>query len=186
MGIPTTRGQSRFLGSRLGQPPRQVSPALRRWALKRFVPRLRWGLLCAIAAATMSGGISFVVTYFSSAIEWLFWVGVAWIGLDFVALIGTLIFMRAGHRRRGRQLLALVERGMVRYARVLANHVDYATPANGSPKIVVALEIDGRSMEIRGFDSDDADLFPPDAVLEVVYAENIPGIVFPTSRIPAI
>jgi hypothetical protein len=134
----------------------------------------------------MSGGITFVLTSFSSAIEWLFWVGIFWIGLDFVALVAALIFLRVGYWRRGRQLLTLVERGMVRYARVLANHVDYATPANGSPKIVVALEIDGRSMEIRGFDSDDADLFPPDAVLEVVYAENIPEIVFPTSRIPAI
>jgi hypothetical protein len=155
--------------------------------LKRFVPRFPWGLLCTVVAAAMSGGITFIVTYFSSReVDWLLWIGISWIVLDVGALIVALVFMRAAHRRRGRQLLALVERGTVRHARVLANHVDYAARTNGTPKIVVALEIDGHSMEIRAFDSDDAHLFPPDAELEVVYAESIPEIVFPTSRIPVI
>lgn len=135
----------------------------------------------------MSGGISFILTYFSSAeSDWLLWVGISWIALDAGVLIAIGLVMRAAHRRRGRQLLSLVELGTVRHARVLANHVDYAAPANGVPKIVVALEIDGRLIEIRAFDSNDADLFPPDSELEVVYAESIPEMVFPTSRIPVI
>jgi hypothetical protein len=187
VGIPSRQGISRFPRSRLGVPPRRLSPALRRWALKRFLPRIPWGLLCIIAVATMSGGASFILTYFGSEdAEWLFWIGVVWIILDAGGLVGAMIFMRSVYRRRGRQLLALVERGTVCNARVLANQVDYFASANGVPKIVVALEVDGRPMEIRAFDSDDADLFPPDSVLHVLYAESIPGIVFPTSQIPVI
>ena len=165
-----------------------MSPALRRWALQRFVPRIRWGLIGIIAAATMSGGASFILTYFSAAAaDWVLWIGISWLVLDAGGLLGIILFMRSAYRQRGRQLLKLVERGMVCRARVLANQIDYAAAsANGVPKIVVALEIEGRSMEIRGFDSDDAYLFPPDAVLEVVYAESIPGLVYPAARIPTL
>jgi hypothetical protein len=187
VGVPSTRAHSRFPRSRLGLPPRQLSPALRGWALKRFAPRIRWWVLCTIAAATMLGGVSFIATYFTSVqADWVLWVGVSWIVLDVGGVVGIILFMRAAHRRRGRQLLALLERGTVRRARVLANQVDYAAPANGAPQLAIALEIDGRTMEIRAFDSRDVDLFPPDAELDVVYAESIPEIVFPASRIPLI
>jgi hypothetical protein len=153
--------------------------------LKRFVPRIRWGIRCLVALATLSGGVSFILTYFGSPeSDWLLWVGVSWTCVDVGVLVGTTLFVRAAHRRRGRQLLALVERGLVRRARVLANQVDYGAPAHGPPKIVVALEIDGRSVEVRAFDSDDADLFPPGTVCEVVCIESIPEMVFPISRIP--
>jgi hypothetical protein len=133
----------------------------------------------------MSGGISFVVTSFSLAeADWLFWVGISWIVLDVGALAWIVLFTRAAYRRLGRQLLALVECGTVRHARVLANQVDYAASVNGAPKIVVALEIDGRLVEIRAFDRNDAGLFPPNTELEVLYAETIPEMVFPTSQIP--
>jgi hypothetical protein len=116
----------------------------------------------------------------------MFWVGISWIVLDVGTLSGILTFIATAHRHRGRLLLALLEYGTVRRAQVLANQVDYAASANGAPKLVVALEIEGRAVEIRAFDYDDADLFPAEAELEVLYATSVPDLVFPTSRIPAI
>jgi hypothetical protein len=135
----------------------------------------------------MLGGVSFVVTSLTVAeAAWMFWVGTLWIVLDAGALTGILVFVATAHRRRGRLLLALLEWGTVRRARVLANQVDYAAAANGAPKLVVALEIEGRALEIRAFDYNDADLFPAEAELDVLYAASVPDMVFPTSRIPAI
>jgi hypothetical protein len=187
VGLPSTRIRSTYPGSRLGLPPRQLSPALRGWAIKRFAPRIGWRLPCTVTAITMLGGVSFVVTSLTVAgADWMFWVGAWWIVLNAGALTGILLFVTTAHRRQGRLLLALLEWGTVRRARVLANQVDYAARANGAPKLVVALEIDGRALEIRAFDYNDADLFPAGTGLDVLYAANIPDMVFPTSRIPAI
>jgi hypothetical protein len=155
--------------------------------MKRFAPRIGWRLLCIITAVALLGGVSFIVTSLTSTeADWMFWVGISWIVLDVGGLAGIILLVATARRRRGRLLLALLECGTVRRARVLASQVDYAAPVNGAPKLVVALEIEGSSMEIRGFDYDDADLFPPEAVLEVLYAASVPDMVFPTSRIPAI
>ena len=155
--------------------------------MKRFAPRIGWRLPCIITAITMLGGVSFIATSLTSTdAGWMFWVGIAWIVLDVGALTGIILLVATAHRRRGRLLLALLENGTARHARVLANQVDYAASGNGAPKLVVALEIDGYSMEIRAFDYDDADLFPAEAELEVLYAASVPNMVFPTARIPAI
>ena len=187
MALASTRRYSTYPDSRLGPPPRQLSPALRGWAMKRFAPRIGWRLPCIITAITLLGGVSFIVTSLTSnEAGWMFWVGISWVVLDVGALSGIILFVATAHRRRGRLLLALLECGTARRARVLANQVDYAASANGAPKLVIALEIEGYSMEIRAFDYDDADLFPPQAVLEVLYAASVPDMVFPTSRIPEI
>ena len=106
--------------------------------------------------------------------------------LDIGGLTGVILLVATARRRRGRSLLELLECGTVRRARVLASQVDYAAPVNGAPKLVVALEIEGRALEIRAFDYNDADLFPAEAELDVLYAATVPDMVFPTSRIPAI
>ena len=187
VGLPSSRRLSTYTGSRFAPPPRQLSTALRGWAIKRFAPRIGWRLPCIITAVTMLGGVSFVVTSLTVAeAAWMFWVGTLWIALDAGALTGILVFVATAHRRRGRLLLALLEWGTVRRARVLANQVDYAAAANGAPKLVVALEIEGRALEIRAFDYNDADLFPAESELDVLYAASVPDMVFPTSRIPAI
>jgi hypothetical protein len=155
--------------------------------MKRFAPRIGWRLPCIITAIAMLGGVSFIVTSFTSTdADWMFWVGISWIVLVVGGLTGIILLVATARRRRGRLLLELLECGTVRRARVLASQVDYAAPVNGAPKLVVALEIEGCSMEIRAFDYDDADLFPAEAVLEVLYAASIPDMVFPTARIPAI
>ena len=187
VALPSTRRHSTFPRSRLGPPPRQLSPALRGWALQRFAPRIGWRLPCMITAISMLGGVSFILTSLTSTeADWRLGVGIAWIVLDIGALTGIGLFITAAHRRRGKLLLALLECGTVRSARVLANQVDYAAPANGAPKLLVALEIGDYVMEIKAFDYNDADLFPAEAVLEVLYSASIPEIVFPTARIPAI
>jgi len=155
--------------------------------MKRFAPQFGWRLPCIVTVITLLGGVSFIVTSLTSTqADWMFWVGILWIVLDVGGLTGISLLVATAHRRRGRLLLALLECGTVRRARVLASQVDYAAPVNGAPKLVVALEIEGYSMEIRAFDYDDADLFPAEAVLEVLYAASVPDMVFPTSRIPAI
>ena len=155
--------------------------------MKRFAPRIGWRLPCIIAVSTLLGGVSFIVTSLTSnEAGWMFWVGISWVVLDVGALGGIILLVATAHRRRGRLLLALLEWGTVRRARVLANQVDYAAAANGAPKLVVALEIEGRALEIRAFDYNDADLFPAEAELDVLYAASVPDMVFPTSRIPAI
>jgi len=155
--------------------------------MKRFAPQFGWRLPCIVTVITLLGGVSFIVTSLTSTqADWMFWVGILWIVLDVGGLTGISLLVATAHRRRGRLLLALLECGTVRRARVLASQVDYAAPVNGAPKLVVALEIEGCSMEIRAFDYDDADLFPAEAVLEVLYAASVPDMVFPTSRIPAI
>jgi hypothetical protein len=187
VGLPSTRRLSTYTGSRFAPPPRQLSTALRGWAIKRFAPRIGWWLPCIITVIAMLGGVSFIVTSLTVAeAAWMFWVGALWIVLDAGALTGILVFVATAHRRRGRLLLALLEWGTVRRARVLANQVDYAAAANGAPKLVVALEIEGRALEIRAFDYNDADLFPAEAEIDVLYAATVPDMVFPTSRIPAI
>jgi hypothetical protein len=187
VGLASTRRYSTYPASRLGPPPRQLSPALRGWAMKRFAPRIGWRLPCIVTAIAMLGGVSFVATSLTSTdADWMFWVGISWIVLDVGGLTGVILLVATARRRRGRLLLELLECGTVRRARVLASQVDYAAPVNGAPKLVVALEIEGCSVEIRAFDYDDADLFPAEAVLEVLYAASIPDMVFPTSGIPAI
>lgn len=185
--IAAARRQPTIPRSRFGPPPRRLSPALRGWALARFAPRIGWRLPCIVTAITLLGGVSFVETSLTlSEARWMFWVGVVWIAMVVVALTCIILFIATAHRRRGRLLLELIERGTVYRARVLANQVDYAAPANGAPKLVVALDIEGYPMEIRAFDYDDADLFPTEAVLDVLYAASVPGMVFPTARIPAL
>jgi hypothetical protein len=77
----------------------------------------------------MLGGVSFLVSYFTSTDKtWLLWVGTSWIVLDVGILTGVIFFMRSGGLQRGRQLQALLECGNVRSALVLANQVDYAAP----------------------------------------------------------
>jgi hypothetical protein len=155
--------------------------------MKRFAPRIGWRLPCIITAITMLGGVSFILTSLTSAdADWMFWVGISWVVLNVSGLTGVILLVVTACRRRGRLLLALLECGTAHRARVLASQVDYAAPVNGAPKLVVALEIEGFSMEIRAFDYDDADLFPAEAVLEVLYAASIPDMVFPTARIPTI
>jgi hypothetical protein len=155
--------------------------------MKRFAPRIGWRLPCVITVTTLLGGVSFIVTSLTSMeADWMFWVGVSWIVVVVGGLSGIILLVGTARRRRGRLLLELLECGTVRRARVLASQVDYAAPVNGAPKLVVALEIEGCSMEIRAFDYDDADLFPAEAVLEVLYAASIPDMVFPISQIPAI
>ena len=155
--------------------------------MKRFAPRIGWRLPCIITAITLLGGVSFIVTSLTSMeSDWMFWVGVAWIAMVVGGLTGIILLVATARRRRGRLLLALLECGTVRRARVLASQVDYAAPVNGAPKLVVALEIEGRALEIRAFDYNDADLFPAEAELDVLYAASVPDMVFPTSRIPAI
>lgn len=183
--LPSKRVPPDPFGRRLGPPPRQLSPPLRDWALKRFTLRIRWRLVCTVGAATMLGGASFVVSYFTSADEtWMLWLGVSWIVLDIGVLIGIILLMRADGLQRGRQLRALLECGTVRSALVIANQVDYAARVNGVPRLAIALSIEGQPIEIRTFDSNDAALFQPGAMIPVLYDESIPDMVFPTSRIP--
>jgi len=177
---------------------RLLSPALRAWALQRFAPAIRTWVLVVVGGANMIGGVAFLVAYFGSdswrsasgqiesAPQWLLWTGIGWIAFDVGLTGGIVAFAKARGAKKGRQLLALLERGHIGLAEIVANRVDYSIRINGAPRRILALAVDGRPMEIRTFDNNFADLFPAGEVIEVVYDESVPGMVFPTSQVPAI
>ena len=177
---------------------RSLSPALRAWALRRFAPVIRTWVLVVVGVANMIGGVLFLVSYFfgtnfrgpgnqiETAPEWLLWMGIVWIVLDLGMVGGIVVFAKARGAKKGKQLLALLERGHVGYAQIVANQVDYSIRINGAPRRILALAVEGRPMEIRTFDNNFANLFPEGEVIEVFYDKSIPGMVFPTSQVPAI
>ena len=112
--------------------------------------------------------------------------GIGWIVLDLGMVGGIVVFAKARGAKKGKQLLALLERGHIGHAQIVANQVDYSMRINGAPRRILALAIEGRPMEIRTFDNNFANLFPEGEVIEVFYDESIPGMVFPTSQVPAI
>lgn len=121
-----------------------------------------------------------------AAPEWLLWGGIGWIAFDLAIVGGIVILTKARGAWKGRQLLALLERGQVGQAQVIANRVDYSIKVNGAPRRVVTLSVEGRPMEIRTFDNNFANLFAEGDAIEVLYDERIPKMVFPTSQIPAL
>jgi hypothetical protein len=227
--------------SALSSPPRSLSPALRAWALQRFAPKLRLGVLLFVGLANMIGGVVFISVYFQNhhddtatvaaqpiqdarrqALEdlerlaarpevkpaerqqiraaeqrlenlpaasgkstaWMLPAGVAWIAFDILLISGLIVFAKRRGAATGKRLLRLLEEGNVARARVLENRHDYSRQLNGAPRRVVMLEVDGQSMQLATYDASFADLFPAQAVLEVLFHPAIPDFVLPTSQIP--
>ena len=50
----------------LSSPPRSLSPALRAWAMQRFAPKLRLGVLIFVGLANTIGGVVFLSVYFQN------------------------------------------------------------------------------------------------------------------------
>jgi len=121
-----------------------------------------------------------------SSAEWLLWGGLAWIAFDALLIGGIVAWAKARGARRGRQMLVLLESGRFGTARVLANQVDYSIQLNGAPRRLVALEIGGQPRQIKTFDNNYANLFPQGALIEVLYASDPSGMVFPTAAIPVV
>jgi hypothetical protein len=120
------------------------------------------------------------------AIAWLLWAGIAWIGFDFALLAGIVLVVRSRGAAKGKKLLGLLERGQVASAQVVANQVDYSIRVNGAPRRIIVLAIAGQQVELRTFDNNYANLFAPNATIEVLHDPGAPGLVFPTAEIPAL
>ena len=173
--------------SRLGPPPRTLTPQMEAYAAHSGWQTNTWVL---VVLGTVFTGCGLIVLFAvmpavagseGAGSETVFWFvfGLFWIGLT-PAYLGIFRFFQWNRKRKVKFVL---ENGQVLKAAISSNQTNWSYKVNGAPQRIVTMELAGKPFTLKTFNYSLADELPTGATIEILYHEKYPKTIIPTSRL---